>query len=114
MMYVKQGLFRMLATIISEEKSDPKFPEIPSLIGLGYKDIPPSRFMLLAPKGLPDPIFNRLEKAFRKAAHSPEFQKVMDNLDLPAAVKDRRQLEAEYPEVSEFYSKLLKDFGILK
>jgi tripartite-type tricarboxylate transporter receptor subunit TctC len=54
------------------EKIDPKFPDIPTLAGLGYKDVPPSRFVLLAAKGLPDPIFKKLEAAFRKAAYLGE------------------------------------------
>ncbi len=111
--YVKQNVFRMLAIIISEER-DPHFPDIPTLKDLGYKDVPPSRFVLVAPKGLPEPVFKKVEEGFRKAAYSPKFRKVMEDLSLPFVFRDRKQLEGEYPEFHQIYSSLLKEFGIIK
>jgi len=111
--YVKQGIFRMLAVTISD-KRDPDFPDIPTLTDLGYQDVPPALYVLMAPKGLPDPIFKKLESAFRQAAYSPEFQKTLKNLSIPFAFKDRRQLEAEFPKTYKFYADLLKEFGMEK
>lgn len=109
--YVKQGLFRMLAVTISDRR-DPDFPDVPTLKDLGYKDLPTQDFILVGPKGLPDPIFKKLEAGFRQAAYSPEFQKVLKNFSLPFSFKDRRQFEAEFPKVYEFYADLLKEIGI--
>src|SRR4030042_5317656 len=111
--YVKQGIFRMLAVTISD-KRDPDFPDIPTITDLGYQDVPPALYVLMAPKKLPDPIFKKLESAFRQAVYSPEFQKTLKNLSIPFAFKDRRQLEAEFPKTYQFYADLLKEFGMEK
>jgi tripartite-type tricarboxylate transporter receptor subunit TctC len=109
--YVKQGIFRMLA-VTSAEQRDPEFPEVPSLKDLGYQDLPPQQYLLLAPKGLPAPISKKLEDSFRQAVHSAEFKKVMKNLSVPFSFKDRRQLEADFPGTYKFYDDLLKEIGI--
>lgn len=109
--YVKQGIFRMLAVTSAEER-DPEFPDVPSLKDLGYQDLPPQQYLLLAPKGLPAPISKKLEDSFRQAVHSAEFKKVMKNLSVPFSFKDRRQLEADFPGTYKFYADLLKEIGI--
>ena len=109
--YVKQGIFRMLA-VTSAEQRDPEFPDVPSLKDLGYQDLPPQQYLLLAPKGLPAPISKKLEDSFRQAVHSAEFKKVMKNLSVPFSFKDRRQLEADFPGTYKFYDDLLKEIGI--
>ncbi len=109
--YVKQGVFRMLAVTIAE-KRDPEFPDIPTLTDLGYKDLPPPRYLLVGPKGIPDSVLQILEKKFGQAANSVEFKRVLKNLSIPFSFKDRRQLEAEFPKNYEFYARLLKDIGI--
>jgi len=109
--YVKQEIFRMLV-VTGSEKRDPAFPEIPTLTDLGYKDVPPSNYLLLAPEGLPDPIFKKLESAFRQAAYSPQFRKVLDNLNIPFAFKDRRELEADFPKHYQFWRDLLKQIVV--
>ena len=108
--YVKQEIFRMLA-VTGSGKRDPAFPDIPTLTDLGYKDVPPSHYLLLAPKGLPEPIFKKLEATFHQAANSPEFRKVLDNLEIPFAFKDRRELEADFPTNYQFWGNLLKEIG---
>jgi tripartite-type tricarboxylate transporter receptor subunit TctC len=109
--YVKQGIFRMLA-VTSAERRDPEFPDVPTLKDLGYKDLPPQEYILLAPKGLPAPISKKLEDSFGRAVHSIEFQKSMKDLSVPFSFKDRRQLEAEFPKVYQFYGQVMKDLGI--
>jgi len=111
--YVKQGLFRMLAVINSEDR-DPEFPDVPTLTELGYKDVPPPTYIFLAPKGLPDPVFQKLDAAFRKGVNAPEFRKTMSNLGVPFVFKDRQQLEKQIVEEHEFFSRILKEFGLAK
>jgi len=111
--YVRQGVMRMLA-VSGYEKRDPKFPDIPRVEEFGYKSMPMGSHLLLAPKGLPDPIFKRIEAAFRKSAHSPELHKLLDNIDLPFDFKDRRQFEAEFAETYKLYADFLKEIGLAK
>lgn len=109
--YVKQGLFRMLAVMCSEER-DPNFPDIPTFKDLGYNDVPPGKYTLVAPRGLPEPVLKKIETTFTKVAQSPEFKKVLANLGVPFVFKDRRQLESEFPKVYKFYAELLKEIGV--
>ena len=109
--YVKQGIFRMLA-VTSAEQRDPEFPDVPCLKDLGYQDLPPQQYLLLAPKALPAPISKKLEDSFRQAVHSAEFKKVMKNLSVPFSFKDRRKLEADFSGAYKFYADLLKEIGI--
>ena len=109
--YVTQGIFRMLA-VTSTDRRDPDFPDVPSLKDLGYRDLPPQEYLLLAPKGLPDPVSNKLEDSFRQTVYSAEFKNSLKNLSVPFSFKDRRQLETELPKLYEFYGQVLKDIGI--
>ncbi|MGB9701076.1 MAG: tripartite tricarboxylate transporter substrate binding protein [Thermodesulfobacteriota bacterium] len=109
--YVKQGVFRMLAVTVAEQR-DPDFPDIPTLKDLGYKDVPPALYILVGPKGLPDPIFKKLEEVFTKAAHSADFKKVLKNLSVPFTFKTRSELETNFPKTYQFYTNLLKEIGI--
>lgn len=110
--YVKQGVFRMLA-VINSGKREPDFPDVPTLQDLGYKDAPPAAYLLLAPSGLPEAVYSKLDSAFRKAAHSQEFRSVLEKLRVPFVFKDRRQLEREFPATYQFYREFLKETGIL-
>ena len=111
--YVKQGVMRMLA-VTGYEKRDPKFPDVPRIEEFGYKSIPMGSFVLLAPKGLPDPIFKKIEAAFHKSAHSPELHKMLDNMDVPFIFRDRRQFEAEFADTYKLYADFLKEIGLAK
>jgi tripartite-type tricarboxylate transporter receptor subunit TctC len=109
--FVKQGVMRMLAVF---EQKEPQFPDIPVIEELGYKSIPTGSFVLLAPKGLPDPIFKKIESTFKKSAYSPEFQKMMGNIGLPFIFEDRRQFEAKLAETYKLYADFLKEIDLSK
>ena len=96
--FVEAGKFRILA--INGYKRDPKNPEIPTLIDLGY-DIPvPNSFMIIAPKGLPENIRGILEDAFTKAAKSPSFlsflAKIMLDPDFKPTGETKKVWETQY------------------
>jgi tripartite-type tricarboxylate transporter receptor subunit TctC len=111
--YVKQSVFRMLVVTVIEER-DPSFPDVPTLKEFGYKLPPPGALVLLAPKGLPEPVYNKLESAFRQAAYSSKFKKVLENTNMPFVFKTRRQLEMEAPKDYQFYAEFLQELGLLK
>jgi len=111
--YVKQGVCRILAVTNTEER-DPAFPDVPTLKDLGYKDMPPALYLLVGPKGMPDPIFKVVEEGFRKSAHSPGFREFLNKLGVPFSFRDRRQLEADFPGRYKFYADFLKEIGITK
>jgi len=109
--YVKQNIFRMLVLTNTDER-DPKFPNIPTLKELGYEDVPSSRMTLIAPKGLPAPIFNKLVTVFHKCAQSSEFRKTLDTLDLPYSLKSGKQLEEAIAKEKDTFKAALKLMGV--
>lgn len=111
-LYVKQGVFLMLA-VTNAEKRDPFFPDVPTLKEIGYDDVPPSDlYVVLAPKNLPSGISSKLEREMGKAVHSNNFHKVMENAGTPFDFKDRHQMEKEYTELYQYYSKLVKELDL--
>jgi tripartite-type tricarboxylate transporter receptor subunit TctC len=111
--YVKQGVFRML-TVFSMENRDPQFPNIPMQKELGCEDVPPNTYLLIGPKGVPDPVFQKIHDGFKKASEQPEFKKVMKNQNLPYEYKGRAQLEKELPAQFEWYRGNLQKWGVGK
>ena len=111
--YVKQGVFRML-TVFSMENRDPEFPNIPMQKELGCEDVPPNTYLLIGPKGVPDPVFKKIHDAFKKASEQTEFKTVMKNQNLPYEYKGRAQLEKELPAQFEWYRANLQKWGVGK
>lgn len=111
--YVKQGTFRMLM-LFSMEKRDPHFPHIPMQKEVGCEDVPPNTYILVASKGLPEPIFRKVHDAFKKASEEAEFQKLMENLYLPYDYKGRYKLEKEIPAQFAWYKTVLQKWGVGK
>jgi tripartite-type tricarboxylate transporter receptor subunit TctC len=111
--YVKQGVFRML-TVFSMENRDPQFPNIPMQKELGCEDVPPNTYILIGPKGIPDPVFRKVHDAFKKAGETAEFQKLMESQNLPYGYKSRAQLEKDVPDQFEWYRINLQKWGVGK
>ena len=111
--YVKQGVFRMLM-VFSMEKRDPQFPNILMQKELGCEDVPPNAYLLIAPKGLPDPIFKKAHDAFKKASEQPDFRKIMEGNNLPCEYKSREQLEKDVPAQFAWYKNILQKWGVGK
>lgn len=107
--YLKQGVFRMLM-IYNAEKRDPDYPDIPILKELGCPDAPALGYILVAPKGLPEPVYQKLTTAVKKVTDGEEFQKLLKHLDLPYDFKDGKEMEkgvaAEYAWYKEFLPKM--------
>jgi tripartite-type tricarboxylate transporter receptor subunit TctC len=72
--HVQAGTLRLLA-VMEEERMDP-FPEIPTIVELGYPYPLPLVVFLYGPKGISEPIVKKLAEAFDKASQSPTYKKV--------------------------------------
>ncbi len=74
---------RVLA-VLSEQRS-PFRPDVPTAKELGYDIQMSSLRGLVAPKGLPQPVFQRLTQALEKVNANPEFQALMAKQGNPMA-----------------------------
>ena len=72
--HVQAGTLRLLA-VMEEERMD-LFPDVPTVVELGYPYPLPLVVFLYGPKGLSEPIVKKLEDAFDKASQSPTYKKV--------------------------------------
>ncbi len=98
--YIKDGRLRLLASF-----SDIRWewvPDVPTVRELGYNFDVGSWLALGTPKGVPQPIVNKLREAFKKAIDDPEFLEIMKKIYIPVAYRTpeeyQKLVEAGYKE----------------
>lgn len=111
MTYVRQGRLRNLV-LLNTDVRDPNQPGVPTMKDIGCQDAPALGYLVIAPKGLPDPIYKILSDAIRKVVEGPDFQKTLVNLEIPYDYKDRSQLEKETVEHFTIYKTFLEKMGV--
>ena len=109
--YVRQGVFRLLVQV-NAEKRHPSFADIPTLKEIGCPDVPPAGIDVIAPKGLPPAISQKLGEAIRKVTLEPSFQKVLTNFDVPYDYLDQEALEKKVRNQYEWFKVYLTKAGI--
>ena len=109
--YVLQGKFRLIA-VVTTDKRDPEFPNIPTLTEIGSEDLPAIGNPYIGPKGMPDAIVNKLNVTFKKIVEAPDFQALLRKLHQPYEYKDGAQLAKDLPAMTERYKRALNILGI--
>ena len=90
---VRAGKLRPLATMSAERMKD--YPDIPTLLELGYNFSFVDTFMLSAPKGVPADVVAKLDAAIKKAILDPEVQKILhDKIGLLTKYRDAKETTA--------------------
>jgi len=111
--YVKQGVFRMLL-VYNTDKRDPNYPNIPALKELGCQDAPALGYIVVGPKGMPEAIYKKLNETFKRVTESPDFQKLLVNLEIPYDYKDGAKFEKDVLAEYDFYKIFLEKMGAKK
>jgi tripartite-type tricarboxylate transporter receptor subunit TctC len=110
--YIKEGTIRLLANV--GERRVKNFPDVPTLKELGYDYFNESVFMFAAPKGTPQPIIDKLDKAFHQAMADPDFISLVAKLELEPTYRNsadtRKYLEDAYMRIG----KLIQDLKLPK
>lgn len=109
--YVRQNRLRMLV-LFNTDRRDPAFPTVPTMKEIGCQDAPALGYLIIAPRGIPEPVYKKLAEAVRKVVEGPEFQKIMLNLEVPYDFKDRQRLEKDILEDFNFYKTFLEKLGV--
>ena len=74
---VQNKLIRLVATF--SNKRDPSFPDVPTMVDLGYKDMHfVTRQGLVGPPKMPNEIASLLTNAAAKAVRDPKFMEIAD------------------------------------
>jgi len=75
--FVKNGQLKILAVAGKERHKD--FPDVPTLEQEGIKAVPVSTFRgIVGPKGMPQPVVEKLHAAFKEALHQKDTVDFMD------------------------------------
>ncbi|HZW21014.1 tripartite tricarboxylate transporter substrate binding protein [Noviherbaspirillum sp.] len=83
---VEAGRARLLATYGS--KRTKRWPNVPTLLELGYQTVSDSPFGIGGPKGMEPAIVTRLQDALRKTLDDPAVQTTLDKFDQPVIWMD--------------------------
>lgn len=108
--YAKQGKVKALA--VTSAKRNPALPNTPTVIETGVANLEVVGFYgILAPKGTPPEVVNRLSQAFKETLESPDIQKKMIDQGADPAYLNADQftkfLTAEMPR----WAKVVKQAG---
>lgn len=92
---VQSGKLRLLG--LASSKRHPIFPDVPTYIEQGIQVDIGVRRLIVAPKGTPDPVISKLEKAYLKAGNDPEFTKLKGGwvIDLKNARETAKAMESD-------------------
>ena len=110
--HVLAGKMRLLATL--GQKRSGTFLETPTLIDLGYKTYAPSFGGLIGPKGLPQPLVDKLHKTFKEAMNDPNFQKTCKQFDVDPSYNSPEGLAKDIRDLSALYGKFVQEYGLKK
>jgi tripartite-type tricarboxylate transporter receptor subunit TctC len=110
--FQKSGKVRMLAIVA--EKRMPQFPQVPSLKEYGFKfDLRANEVLgFIGPKGMPPEVIKKLENAFKQAVDSPEYKKVMEQLDNEPAYRDSQTFTKLVQELYPRIGEMIKEAGV--
>jgi tripartite-type tricarboxylate transporter receptor subunit TctC len=101
------GKVRVLS-IVTQDKM-PGYPDLPNLFELGYNTgIRQFYLATFAPKGTPDAIVKKLEKAIEQVTKDANFKAKMNNMSQPIIYKTADQLGTLVQEMKKTYLDLAK------
>jgi len=110
--HVLAGKMRLLATL--GQKRSGTFLETPTVMELGYKTYAPSFGGLVGPKGLPQPIAEKLHNIFKESMNDANFQKTCRQFDIDPSYNSPEGLAKDIRALNELYGKFVKEYGLKK
>ncbi len=108
--YVESGTLRLLA-VYGEKRMD-DFPDVPTLLDLGYNIIAPSIICIVGPKGLSPQVVKMLHDAFKTAMLDADFIRVSRQSDQPIIYRDSQDLGRYLETMNEEVGSLIRRLGL--
>lgn len=108
--YIRSGDLRLLLSL--NDTRWPSVPDVPCMPEKGYDFYGWSFITLLGPKGLPEPIIQKLESAFKKAKKDPSFIKVLEKFGVEVLDMSGKEHGKFWRARYDGWGKLLKDLGL--
>ena len=108
--HVESGRLRLLAVFGEKRMID--FPEVPTLLDLGYSITAPSLGSVVGPKGISPQVVETLHKAFKKAMEDPDFIRISRQMDMPLIYRSPQELAKHLVEMNEEVGGLIGSLGL--
>ena len=106
------GRLRLLA--VYGEKRMIDFPNVPTLLELGYGISAPSLICIVGPKGLSPRVVEILHGAFKPAMEDPDFIKAGRQMDQPSFYRGPQDLAKHLVSMNEEVGGLIRSLGLRK
>lgn len=108
--HIKAGTLRVLACWGAKRLA--AFPEIPTLMELGYKDVEFYIWSgLFAPAATPPGVIKILREAVREAVKSPEFKSAMEKMDTPISYLDADEFKVFWEKDAQRLARAVRNIG---
>jgi tripartite-type tricarboxylate transporter receptor subunit TctC len=105
---VDAGKFRLLAVYTATRSA--RYPDTPTLRELGIDIVFPSPLEIMGPKGMPQPVVQKIHDSFKKALEDPEYQAVLKKYDMQTTYLNSedcgKAVRAESDKLKEIVQKL--------
>jgi len=108
--HVEFGRLRLLAVFGEKRMID--FPDVPTLLDLGYSITAPSLGSVVGPKGLSPRVVEALHRAFKKAMEDPDFIRISRQMDMPLVYRGPEELGKHLVEINEEVGALIRSLGL--
>ncbi|RCJ07269.1 tripartite tricarboxylate transporter substrate binding protein [Cupriavidus necator] len=107
--FMQSGRVHVLAS--AGDVENPIF-KVPTLKALGYDVTVPSPLGIAGPKGLPNPIVEKLERAVKRALDDPGFKKLMDSNGVRSLYMDSEAYSRFARKAFVDEEKIVKNLGM--
>lgn len=107
--HVDSGRLRLLASFM--EKRIAGYPDVPTLIELGYNIEAPGLFCIVGPKGISKDRIQVLHDIFYKGMETQGFKEVLTKLDMDYQYRDPLNLKRSIKELYESTGKIIEKSG---
>ena len=110
--HVKAGKLRMLLVLSGSRLPD--FPNVPTILEKGYGFDTFSSLGVFGPKGLPEPIRQKLETAFKNAMKDPVFIETLKQIGATPNFVSGSEYSAKWRSQYQEMGRVLKALGIVE
>ena len=108
--HIRGGKLRVLAT--TGVKRSTQLPEVPTLAEAGFPSYSAYVWMgLLAPKGTPAAIVDRLQREFKASLAAPEVVKFMDEAGIETVGSTPAEMDAYFREERDRWARIVRETG---
>ncbi len=108
--YVEAGRFRLLA--VFGESRVASFPDVPTLVDLGWNIVAPSIMCVVGPKGLSPQVVETLHGAFKEAMKDPLFVKASQQMDNPIVYRSSQELGVHLVKMNQEIAPIVQSLGL--